>query len=80
MADCPAASSTQIGLNLVNSTGVELVVPGQAPPLPPNINKIGNFSITQVVDPTTGQPYAKADKAGKDNNFRGPQFLTTLFM
>jgi hypothetical protein len=74
-------TSTQIGLNLVNSTGVELVVPGQAPPLPPNINKIGNFSITQVVDPTTGQPYAKADKAGKDNNFRGLTiFDNTLYV
>jgi len=64
-------SSTQVGVNLVTSTGVELLVPGQAPPLPPSINKIGDFEITQVIDPTTGKPYAKADKAGKDNNFRG---------
>jgi hypothetical protein len=41
-----------------------LLVPGQTPPLPPDINKIGDFEITQV-------GYAKADKAGKDNNFRG---------
>src|SRR3984957_1852664 len=74
-------SSTQIGLNLVSSTGAELLVPGQAPPLPPNINKIGTFSITQVIDPTTGQPYAKADKAGKDNNFRGLTiFDNTLYI
>src|SRR3984957_15054456 len=74
-------SSTQIGLNLVSSTGAELLVPGQAPPLPPNINKIGTFSITQVIDPTTGQPYAKADKAGKDNNFRGLTiFDNTLYV
>ena len=43
------------------------------------INKIGNFSITQVVDPTTGQPYAKADKAGKDNNFRGLTIFDNTF-
>jgi hypothetical protein len=62
-------TGTQIGVNLVTSTGAELLVPGQAPP--PNINKIGDFEITQVIDPTTGKPYVKADKAGKDNNFRG---------
>ncbi len=74
-------TTTQIGVNLVNSTGVELVVPGQAPPLPPSINKIGTFAITQVIDPTTGQPYAKADKAGKDNNFRGLTiFDNTLYV
>jgi hypothetical protein len=73
--------TTQVGVNLVSSTGVELVVPGQAPPLPPNINKIGNFAITQVIDPTTGQLYAKADKAGKDNNFRGLTiFDNTLYV
>jgi hypothetical protein len=64
-------TGTQIGINLVTSTGAELLVPGQAPPVPPNINKIGDFEITQVIDPSTGKPYAKADKAGKDNNFRG---------
>jgi hypothetical protein len=57
-------TGTQIGHNLITSTGAELLVPGQTPPLPPNINKIGEFSITQV-------GYKKADKAGKDNNFRG---------
>lgn len=55
---------TQVGINLVTSTGVELQVPGQTPPVPPNINKIGDFEITQV-------GYKTADKAGKDNNFRG---------
>ena len=74
-------SGTQIGINLVNSTGVELLVPGQAPPVPPNINKIGDFEITQVIDPSTGKPYAKADKAGKDNNFRGLTiFNNTLYV
>jgi hypothetical protein len=55
---------TQVGINLVTSTGVELLVPGQTPPVPPDINKIGDFEITQV-------GYKTADKAGKDNNFRG---------
>ena len=74
-------TGTQIGINLVTSTGVELVVPGQAPPVPPNINKIGDFEITQVIDPSTGKPYAKADKAGKDNNFRGLTiFNNTLYV
>jgi len=57
-------TTTQIGLNLITSTGAELLVPGQAPPLPPNINKIGDFEVTQV-------GYKTADKPGKDNNFRG---------
>jgi len=57
-------TKTQVGVNLINSTGAELLVPGQTPPLPPDINKIGDFEITQV-------GYATADKAGKDNNFRG---------
>ena len=42
--------------------------PASPPPPPPT--PIGNFSITQVNDPSTGMPYA-ADKLGKDNNFRG---------
>ena len=58
-----------------------LLVPGQAPPVPPNIDKIGDFEITQVIDPSTGKPYAKADKAGKDNNFRGLTiFNNTLYV
>ena len=67
-------STTQVGVNLVNSTGVELLVPGQTPPLPPNITMIGRFSITQVGYPT-------ADKPGKDNNFRGITiFNNTLYV
>ena len=54
--------------NLSNSTGVELAVPGQSALTTPTM--VGSFSITQLSDPTTGKPYA-ADKAGKDNNFRG---------
>lgn len=67
-------TTTQVGLNLINSTGVELLIPGQTPPLPPNINKIGDFEVTQV-------GYAKPDKAGKDNNFRGLTiFNNTLYV
>jgi hypothetical protein len=57
-------TGTQVGVNLITSTGAELLVPGQTPPVPPSINKIGDFEVTQV-------GYKTADKAGKDNNFRG---------
>src|SRR5580693_3101404 len=57
-------TKTQVGVNLITSTGAGLLVPGQTPPAPPDINKIGDFEVTQV-------GYATADKAGKDNNFRG---------
>jgi hypothetical protein len=67
-------TTTQVGLNLVTSTGAELVVPGQAPPVPPNINVIGDFEVGQA-------GYAKADKPGKDNNFRGLTiFNKTLYV
>ena len=67
-------TGTQIGINLITSTGAELLVPGQTPPIPPSINKIGEFAITQV-------GYTKPDKAGKDNNFRGlTVFNNTLYM
>jgi hypothetical protein len=67
-------TGTQVGVNLITSTGVELLVPGQAPPLPPNINKIGEFAVTQV-------GYKTADKPGKDNNFRGLTiFHDTLYV
>lgn len=46
--------------NVITSTGVELLVPGQAPGVP---TQIGTFTIAQY-------GYA-ADKPGKDNNFRG---------
>jgi hypothetical protein len=66
-------NTTQVGVNLVNSTGAELLVPGQAPPLSPNITMIGDFSVTSLGDP--------ADKAGKDNNFRGIAiFNNTLYV
>jgi hypothetical protein len=63
-------TTTIIGEELVHSTGAELLVPGQTPPVPPYINKIGDFEVNQVIEPSTGLPYAP-DKAGKDNNFRG---------
>lgn len=73
-------TTTIIGEELVHSTGAELLVPGQAAPVPPNINKIGDFEINQVIEPSTGLPYAP-DKAGKDNNFRGLTiFNNTLYV
>ena len=66
-------TTTQVGVNLVTSTGVELLFPQQAPPVPPNIDMIGNFSVTSLGFP--------ADKAGKDNNFRGLTiFNNTLYV
>lgn len=67
-------TGTQVGINLITSTGSELLVPGQNPPTPPAINKIGDFEITQA-------GYKTADKAGKDNNFRGLTiFDNTLYV
>jgi hypothetical protein len=67
-------TTTQVGLNLVDSTGAELLYPGQTAPVPPNINKIGDFEISQA-------GYTTPDKAGKDNNFRGLSvFNHTLYV
>ncbi|HKF50098.1 MAG TPA: hypothetical protein VKB38_22230 [Terracidiphilus sp.] len=67
-------TTTQVGLNLITSTGAEFLVPGQTPPVPPNIDMIGDFEITQLGYPTP-------DKAGKDNNFRGLTiFNNTLYV
>jgi uncharacterized protein (TIGR03437 family) len=64
--------------NVIASAGVQLATPGQAATTPPT--EVGNFSITQVTNPATGAPYA-ADKAGKDNNFRGlTVFNNTLYV
>jgi len=61
-------------VNLITSTGAELLIPNQTPPVPPNVNKIGDFEVTQV-------GFSKADKPGKDNNFRGLTiFNNTLFV
>jgi hypothetical protein len=67
-------SETQVGVNLVNSTGAELLMPGQAPAPAGSITKIGDFEVTQI-------GYTKADKPGKDNNFRGLTiFNNTLYV
>lgn len=68
-------TGTQVGVNLITSTGAELLVPGQTPvPVPPNIKMLGDFEVTQV-------GYKKADKPGKDNNFRGLTiFNNTLYV
>ena len=64
--------------NIVAATGVEIATPGQALNTPPT--QVGNFSIAALTDPSTGKPYA-ADKAGKDNNFRGLTiFNNTLYV
>jgi uncharacterized protein (TIGR03437 family) len=63
--------------NIVGTEGIQMAVPGQ-PALTPAIN-VGILSVTQVINPATGLPYA-ADKLGKDNNFRGlTLFNNTLF-
>jgi hypothetical protein len=61
-------TSTEAGVELVNSTGAELLVPGQAPPIPPNITMIGRLQFG-------------TDKPGKDTNFRGLTiFNNTLYI
>jgi len=51
-------SITPDGIDLVNATGSELLVPGQTPPVPQNITMIGRLEFG-------------TDKPGKDTNFRG---------
>ena len=59
---------TSDGINLVNATGAELLVPGQTPPVPPNIAMIGRLEFG-------------SDKLGKDTNFRGLTiFNNTLYI
>ncbi len=56
------------GVNLVNATGAELLVPGLVPPVPPNIGMIGRLLFG-------------TDKPGKDTNFRGLTiFDNTLYV
>jgi hypothetical protein len=55
-------STTPIGIALVNGTGAETLIPGLAPPAPPDIQMIGRLQFGK-------------DKPGKDTNFRG---LTTF--
>ncbi len=50
---------TPIGIDLINATGAELLLPGiTPPPVPPNIGMIGRLQFD-------------GDKPGKDTNFRG---------
>ena len=49
---------TQLGFDLSHSTGAELIIPGQAPLVPPGNNMLGFFVVGK-------------DKPGKDTNFRG---------
>ena len=66
-------STTIPGVELVNSTGAELLVPTQVAPLPPNITMVGQFSVTSL-----GYP---KDKLGKDTNYRGITiFNSTLYV
>lgn len=59
---------TPIGIDLVNGTGSELLVPGGTPPVPPNIAMIGRLEFG-------------TDKPGKDTNFRGVTiFNNTLYI
>jgi hypothetical protein len=51
--------------NVSAQAGVQLGAPGQTA-----TQRVGDFSISQITDPGTGQPYAP-DKQPKDNNFRG---------
>lgn len=65
--------------NVVSAAGLQVLTPFAAPGAPV---LLGSFSITQT-NPATGQPYStgKADKAGKDNNFRGLTiFNNTLYI
>ncbi len=65
--------------NVTTATGVEIATPGQPHNTTPQ--QIGNFNITSVINPATGTNYTTADKAGKDNNFRGMTiFNNTLYV
>jgi hypothetical protein len=59
---------TPDGINLVNATGAELLLPEQTPPVPPDIEMIGRLQFA-------------GDKPGKDTNFRGVTiFDNTLYI
>jgi len=78
--------TTQDGVDLVTATGAEMLVPGQVPPVPPNITMLGIFSVTSICETVevNNQPVKTcfpADKAGKDTNFRGLTiFDNTLYI
>jgi uncharacterized protein (TIGR03437 family) len=54
--------------NIIATAGAQMAIPGQSLATP--AFQLGSFSLSEVTNPATGLPYA-ADKAGKDNNFRG---------
>jgi hypothetical protein len=59
---------TPIGVDLINATGAETLVPGGVPPVPPNVGMIGRLLFG-------------SDKPGKDTNFRGMTiFNNTLYI
>jgi hypothetical protein len=61
-------STTPSGIDLINATGAELLVPAGTPPVPPNIGMIGRLEFG-------------TDKPGKDTNFRGLTiFNNTLYV
>jgi hypothetical protein len=61
-------STTPSGIELVNATGSETLVPSGTPPVPPNIGMIGRLLFG-------------SDKPGKDTNFRGMTiFNNTLYI
>ncbi len=61
-------STTQDGIDLSTATGAELLIPGLAPPTPPNVEMIGRLEFG-------------TDKPGKDTNFRGLTiFNNTLYV
>jgi hypothetical protein len=65
----PNPKGTIVGVDLVNATGAELLVPGQTPPpVPPFIDMLGTLEFG-------------SDKPGKDTNFRGLTiFDNTLYI
>jgi uncharacterized protein (TIGR03437 family) len=54
--------------NVIGTAGAQMAIPGQS--YATAAIQIGDFSISQVINPATGLPYPP-DKAGKDDNFRG---------
>lgn len=61
-------TTTTPGIELINSTGAETLLPFQPPPTPPNIGMIGRLLLP-------------GDKPGKDTNFRGITiFDNTLYV
>ncbi len=74
----PTNSFSGTPANIIETAGVQMAIPGQSAGTP--AIQVGNFSLSQLVNPATGLPYPP-DKAGKDNNFRGLTiFNNTLYV